>query len=83
MKTSYLPLLLLFFFTACSKSQPQDPIPVHDSFKMVSKHVGETRVINVWTPADYASSTVKDYVSERLKHTSDGFPVLLFINFNS
>lgn len=57
MKTSYLPLLLLFFLTACSKSQPQDPIPVHDSFKMVSKHVGETRVINVWTPADYASST--------------------------
>ena len=57
MKTSYLPLLLLFFFTACSKSQPQDPIPVHDSFKMVSKHVGETRVINVWTPAEYANAT--------------------------
>lgn len=33
--------------------------------------------------SDYASSTVKDYVSERLKHTSDGFPVLLFINFKT
>ena len=57
MKSIFIPFLLLFFLSACSKSQPQDPIPAHDTFKIVSKHVAETRVINVWTPPNYTTTT--------------------------
>ena len=31
--------------------------------------------------SDYASTIVKNYVTARLKQTSDGFPILLFIKF--
>lgn len=55
MKSFYSIIAFLLFLTSCSKSQPQDPIPVHDTFKIESKQVGETRVINVWTPLNYAS----------------------------
>ena len=34
-----------------------DPIPKHDNFKIASKQVGETRVINVWTPPMYEKSS--------------------------
>lgn len=34
-------------------TQAQDSIPVHDSFTIASKQVGETRTINVWIPAGY------------------------------
>lgn len=40
-----------------------DPIPTHDSLKIESAQVGETRVINVWTPPGYAEG-------------KDSFPVL-------
>ncbi len=63
-------LLLLVFATAiwsCGTlnkgQQIQDPIPVHDSLKIASTIVGETRIINVWTPPGYAEGT-------------DSFPVL-------
>lgn len=54
MKTAFKIFIALFLLigiphTLCS----QDSIPVHDSFKMESKHVGETRVIAVWTPPSY------------------------------
>jgi predicted alpha/beta superfamily hydrolase len=55
MKSFYSIIAFLLFLTSCSNSQPQDPIPVHDTFKIESKQVGETRVINVWTPLNYAS----------------------------
>jgi predicted alpha/beta superfamily hydrolase len=56
MKQCYLLILMFLFLTSCKKSQPQDPIPVHDTFKIESKIVGETRVINVFTPSNYVNS---------------------------
>ena len=55
MKTIYLYLLFLIsVLSSCNNaSQPVDPIPNHDTFKMKSAQVGETRVINVWTPPEY------------------------------
>lgn len=61
--TNYIVLISLFIFGCVNKPQNQDPIPKHDSFKIESKHVGETRVINVWTPPTYENS-------------NDSFPVL-------
>ncbi len=48
--------IALFFLVNVSKaSQPKDSIPLHDSFTIESKLVGETRTINVWTPEGYAT----------------------------
>ncbi len=45
---------LLMLTVSCSvKPQYHDPIPVHDNFKLPSAILGETRVINVWTPPQY------------------------------
>jgi predicted alpha/beta superfamily hydrolase len=58
MKFKYCNLLLLILFIGCNNySQKKDPIPVHDEFKIESKHVGETRTINVWMPPEYTTST--------------------------
>ncbi len=46
----------LFIFSCRNVPQNQDPIPNHDSFTIVSKQVGETRVINVWTPPSYENN---------------------------
>ena len=43
----------LFLFGCSSYKQIQDPIPSHETFTIESKEVGETRVINVWTPPLY------------------------------
>lgn len=57
-------LVILVMFTSCSNTPVyEDPIPVHDEFKIESKLVGETRTINVWTPPEYKAS-------------SDSFPVM-------
>lgn len=59
MKSSSFFLLLLFSLNSCTNSaQPNDPIPAHDTFNIASKIVGETRVINVWTPPQYATDSV-------------------------
>ena len=62
--------LILCFIIAitafsCKEAYPtyNDPIPKHDSLKIASKFVKETRVINVWTPPTYEQS-------------QDSFPVL-------
>lgn len=59
MKTIYCTLLfIVLVMTGCSKaSQPNDPIPEHETFTIDSKKVGEIRTINVWLPSDYASTT--------------------------
>lgn len=55
--------LLVLFFTSifllgCGhQKQNQDPIPEHKTFKIASKHVGETRIINVWTPPSYENDS--------------------------
>jgi predicted alpha/beta superfamily hydrolase len=56
------PFYYLFFvgllFTNCGNStQPTDPIPAHETFKLKSKAVGEERLINVWKPSEYETST--------------------------
>jgi len=57
MKFIYYNLLVSILFIGCANSsQKKDPIPVHDEFKIESKQVGETRVINVWTPPEYKTS---------------------------
>ncbi len=55
--------LFLFLLSGHIFSQDQDPVPVHDNFKVNSKEIGEIRTINVWKPSDYDSS-------------ADTFPVL-------
>lgn len=51
-------ILVLFitslYLIGCGNSkQVQDSIPEHETFKIESKQVGETRVINIWTPPLY------------------------------
>jgi predicted alpha/beta superfamily hydrolase len=53
---SYLILMSLFIIGCGNKSQNQDTIPKHETFKIESEQVGETRVINVWTPPEYLNS---------------------------
>ena len=45
----------MFILGCGNKPQNQDPIPKHDSFKIESKYVAETRIINIWTPLSYES----------------------------
>ena len=60
---NYIVLISLFILSCGNKPQSQDDIPKHDSFKIESNQVGETRIINVWTPPSYENS-------------NDPFPVL-------
>jgi len=46
-------------FSCGNQKQIQDTIPEHDTFKIESKQVGETRVINVWTPHSYQDGNEK------------------------
>ncbi|MCO6162561.1 alpha/beta hydrolase [Flavobacterium sp. NRK F7] len=49
---------ILVTLSSCSNaSQPNDPIPEHETFKIQSKQVGEERIINVWTPKNYKTNT--------------------------
>ncbi|WP_158844543.1 alpha/beta hydrolase [Algibacter sp. L1A34] len=51
-KLVYL-LFMLPIFIGCNKDPKfNDPIPDHDSFTLVSQHLNETRVINVWIPKE-------------------------------
>lgn len=52
---SHVFLLIILLFGCATAKQKPDPIPEHDSFTIVSKYVGETRTINVWTPLEYKS----------------------------
>src|SRR5690606_25150266 len=71
MKHIYYNLLfILVTLTSCSNaSQPNDPIPEHETFKIQSKQVGEERVINVWIPENYKTS--KDALPRSEEHTSE------------
>lgn len=59
MKFIYYNLLfILVTLSSCSNaSQPNDPIPEHETFKIQSKQVGEERTINIWTPVNYKANT--------------------------
>lgn len=54
----YNVLFSLFTLISCSNAtQPNDPIPAHETFKINSKKVNEERVINVWLPSTYKKET--------------------------
>lgn len=51
-------ILSLFLLTSCSPTKTyNDPIPDHQTIKIESKILGETRVINIWVPTDYQKNT--------------------------
>lgn len=52
----FLTALILITSSFCNLllAQNSDEIPVHESFPIFSKNVGEKRTINVWTPPEYA-----------------------------
>ncbi len=56
---NYLLLMTLFIIGCKNTPQYNDPIPKHDTFKIESKQVGETRIINVWTPPTYQEGNEK------------------------
>lgn len=57
MKLMFYFLLFHSLLLSCaSTAAQQDPIPLHDTLKIVSAHLEETRTINVWTPPGYAAS---------------------------
>jgi len=54
----YLILLFAWVWPHASRAQyAQDPVPVHDSFTIVSNALNEVRMINIWTPSEYADET--------------------------
>ncbi len=58
MRNRYVSLFVCLLLTiTVGQAQTPDPIPVHDSFQIASKLVGEIRTINVWTPPGYAQGT--------------------------
>lgn len=58
MKSFYYPFLaLMLIVSGYCKAQQADTIPVHDTFTMASKQLGETRVINIWVPEGYTTGT--------------------------
>lgn len=58
MRTTFLLFLTSFLLFSCgNQKQHQDPTPTHETFKIESKKVEETRVINVWTPSSYQNDT--------------------------
>jgi len=59
----YVSVIALLTLGCVNTTRVQDVIPNHDNFSIHSSFVKETRVINVWLPPNYKSST-------------DAFPVL-------
>ena len=55
-----LSILAIFILVIACKNKGttyNDPIPEHDSLTITSKYVNEDRVINIWTPPNYKTST--------------------------
>lgn len=57
MKKSFVILISSLLLVTQVNLAQQDSIPPHQSFKIESKILGETRIINVWTPPEYSPST--------------------------
>ncbi len=57
MKSLYTLIIFALVLSCKTPSQPQDAIPEHETFTLDSKHTHDTRVINVWTPPQYADSS--------------------------
>ena len=55
-----LSILAIFILVIACKNKGttyNDPIPEHDSLTITSKYVNENRVINIWTPPGYNTSS--------------------------
>lgn len=49
---------ILFLLASCSTTKTyNDSIPTHETFKIDSKIIGETRTINIWLPDIYQTNT--------------------------
>lgn len=50
-------MLVLFLISSCSTTKTyKDSIPTHETIKIESKIIGETRTINIWTPSIYLTN---------------------------
>ena len=68
MKKHFYYLFFALVTFSCTKNVTyNDAIPKHDNFTILSNHVNEERVINVWIPENY-------------KQTTDSFPVLYMLD---
>lgn len=56
-KLQFILFLVFLLIQEVAYSQQQDSVPIHDSFKIVSKIINEIRTINVWTPPQYSDLT--------------------------
>ncbi|WP_299781682.1 alpha/beta hydrolase-fold protein [uncultured Formosa sp.] len=60
MKKLFILCFVSMLLLACGNQKlNQDSIPEHETFRIESKQVGETRTINVWTPSSYQNSNEK------------------------
>lgn len=58
MRKIFFILFTFLLFLNCGKvTTPQDPIPTYGTFTIDSKPLKEKRVINVWTPSNYGTSS--------------------------
>ncbi|MGJ8684592.1 MAG: alpha/beta hydrolase [Nonlabens sp.] len=59
MKKNILYLLIIILTASCINTSTvyDDPIPEHDSLKIDSKFTNDERVINIWTPPNYDTTT--------------------------
>ncbi|PZE15873.1 alpha/beta hydrolase [Putridiphycobacter roseus] len=59
MKKNILFFIVLVLAASCGNKSIiyKDPIPAHDSLRIFSKFINEERVINIWTPPNYDSTT--------------------------
>ena len=60
MKYFALQLILLITALSCKNAAPvQDSIPLHETFTLKSSKLSEDRIINIWTPKNYAENSLK------------------------
>jgi len=57
MKPIYYYIFSCLLIISSATAQQNDSIPKHETFTMQSKKVNETRVVNVWLPSEYGTST--------------------------
>jgi len=57
----------LLLMSCREQQENQDPIPTHETIQIPSTEIGETRIINIWTPPGY-------------KESLDSFPVLYMLD---
>ena len=56
MKLIYHIIFFTFILSTCHSNAQLDSVPKHETFTINSKHVGEPRIINVWTPPEYRTN---------------------------